>query len=324
MRSGETIRSIDYLQNRAKVDKERIGNPGVTGKNPEKEENKMKEILMKQIKGTRTIEFLFSADLEVELHPNEDPARGVHTDTVLKEILKEVRGEGKYTNSSPPSFILFNGDTDARYDKKYRDIWEQLESLCPCYYVFGNHECGFFDNDANKWRRYHGYQETYYSWEYFHKGTTITFIVLDTWCAQEGKSLKCYHPGTGGQIFREEEKQWLKEILDKAPGLTIVFAHAHMWCPPKGRTQDNKEVDELLKILKGTYEEGKIHRSANIFFNGGHHDYPSCEKVEGIYFIDPLAGIHKAYARVIIDPINKKMDYIGRFNEKSYLNLNLS
>jgi len=279
---------------------------------------------VRQAKGTGTIEFLFSADLEVELHSNEDPVLGAHSDVVLEEILKEIRCARERSDNSLPSFILFNGDTDARYDKNYQHTWKQLENLCSCYYVLGNHECGFFDNDANKWRRYHGYQETYYSWKYFHKGTTITFIVLDTWSAREGKSLKCYHAGTGGQIFREEEKKWLKDTLDRAPGLTIVFAHAHMWCPPDDKDQDNKEVDELLKILKGTYEKGEIHRHADIFFNGGHHDYPSCEKVDGIYFIDPLAGIHKAYARVIIDPINKKMDYIGRFNEKSYRNLNLS
>jgi len=270
------------------------------------------------------IEFLFAADLETELHENEDPGFGVHSASVLKEMVKEARCQGKYSNMLPPTFILFNGDTDSRFEEVHARLWEQMEQLpCPCYHVFGNHECTYFD-DGNAWAEFFGYENTYYSWEYSHNGITTTFVVLDIWCESRDSNLKCRHPGSKGQVFRDEQKKWLKEVLERAPGLVIVFAHTHMWCPPGSRNQDNGTVDELIDILKGTYETGVVHRKADVFFSGGHHDYPHCDKVDGVYFIDPIAAIHKAYARVRIDPVNRKMDYWGRFDERSYLYLNLT
>lgn len=269
------------------------------------------------------IEFLFAADLETELHENEDPSMGVHSEAVLKEMLKEARCQGEYSDMRPPAFILFNGDTDSRFEQVHAHLWAEMEQLpCPCYHVFGNHECTYFD-DGNAWAAFFGYHNTYYSWEYSHSGITTTFVALDTWCERRDYRLKCRHPGSEGQVFRYEQKEWLKEVLEKAAGLVVVFAHAHMWCPPGSRSQDNKAVEELIELLKGMYEPGIVHRKADVFFSGGHHDYAHCDKVDGIYFVDPIAAIHKAYARVRIDPINRKMDYLGRFEEKGYLHLNL-
>jgi len=269
------------------------------------------------------VEFLFASDLEAELHPDEDPDLGVHSGEVLREMIREARCEGPNSHLSPPLFALFNGDVDVRFEGKYRSLWEQLEDACPCYHVLGNHEGSYFDRDGDKWREYFGYEETYYAWEYSSPEASITFIVLDTWCTKGEDGRLRINEGSGNQVLRAEEKEWLKEMLDRAPGLVVIFAHAHSW-PPNCRSQDNEAIDELIDIVKGTYEEGVIHKHANVFFNGGHHDHPDCNKVDGVYFVDPIGAIHKGYARVIIDPIDGKMDYIGRFNEKSYLGLDLT
>ena len=275
-----------------------------------------------ELEEMRPIEFLFNADLETELHPGEDPMLGAHSDAVLAEMLREARCEGEYADLSPPAFILSNGDTDARFEEGYEETWAGLTDICPCYFALGNHEGGYFDGDGNRWRECLGYEETYYAWEYAAPEGTITFVVLDTWCTREGDGRLKVNEGSGNQGFREEEKEWLKEVLDRTSGIVIAFAHAHLW-PPNCRNQDNEAMDELIDVLKGTYEEKGIHRHANAFFNGGHHDYPSCDRVDGVYFIDPIGAIHKGYARVVVDPVGQKMDYIGRFEEKSYRGLDL-
>jgi len=283
----------------------------------------MENFVRIKIEKARPIEFLFESDLEAELHPGEDPSIGVHSGEVLVEMLREARREGVYSDQSPLDFVLSNGDTDTRFEKDYEPLWEGLEDFCPCYHVIGNHEGAYFDRDGDAWREYLDYQETYYAWEYFAPGATLTCIVLDTWCSWDGNGTLRINEGSGNQAFREEEKEWLKKMLDRAPGLVLVFAHAHSW-PPNSRSQDNEVMDKLIDILKGTYEDGVAHKSANVFFNGGHHDYPACNKVDGVTFVDPIGAIHKGYARVIVDPIHKKMDYIGRFNEKSYRELDLT
>lgn len=283
----------------------------------------MREFTQITIEEMQPIEFLFDSDLETELHEDEDPSIGVHSGEVLAEMLREARCEGVYSGQSPLDFILSNGDTDTRFEEEYKPLWQPLESLCLCYHVMGNHEGAYFDRDGDKWREYLGYEETYYAWEYSSPEASITFIVLDTWCAREGDGRLRINDGSGNQAFREEEKEWLKRMLDRAPGLVVVFAHAHLW-PPNRRSQDNEAIEELIDILKGTYEEGVAHRHAHVFFNGGHHDYPDCNQVDGVYFVDPIGAIHKGYARVIIDPIHKKMDYIGRFNERSHRKLYLT
>ena len=236
-------------------------------------------------------------------------------------MIEEARCVGSYSGVSPLSFILSNGDTDTRFEKKYESRWRRLE-LFPCFHVIGNHEGGYFNRDGNRWKDYLGYEETYYAWEYSSPEVTVTFIVLDMWCSDEGNGTLKINEGSGNQVLREEEKEWLKKILDRAPGVVVVFSHAHMWMP-NTRSQDNEDVNELIDILKGTYEEGIVHKHANVFFNGGHHDYPDCSRVDGVYFIDPIGAIHKGYARVIVDPVSMQLDYIGRFNEKSYRKLEL-
>jgi len=283
----------------------------------------MKNFTRIKIDQTRPIEFLFNSDLETELHPGENPELGVHADAVLAEMLKEVRRECDYSGQSALDFILSNGDTDARFENDYQPAWEQLEQLCPCYHVLGNHEGAYFNRDGEQWRKYFGYADTYYAWEYAAPGASVTFIVLDTWCTREANGRLQINEGSGNQAFRDEQKQWLKQLLDQAPGLTIVFAHAHLW-PPNCRNQDNENIDQLIDILKSTYEAGVIHKPANVFFNGGHHDHPGCIKVDGVTFVDPIGAIHKGCARVIIDPINMRMDYLGRFNEKTYRELDIS
>ena len=300
--------------------------------------SEMKGFTQIRVEEPGPIEFLFAADLEVKLHDNEDPGLGAHTEKVLEEMLEEARCQRSYSHLRPLHFIVSNGDENSRFDQRYQEVWKELESLsCPCYHVHGNGESATFGKQQgsaenyysrdDKWPKYFGYEDTFYAWEYSseNKKRATTFIVLDTWCLERDEDGgRIGTGGTGYQVFRKEEKEWLKKMLDQASGLIIVFAHAHMWCPPGSRNQDNKAVDELIDILKGTYEEGVAHNHANVFFNGGHHQYPSCEKIDGAYFIDPIAGVHKAYARVIIDPVNKKMDYIGRFNEKSYRGLDLT
>ncbi len=283
----------------------------------------MKNVTRIKLEKARPMAFLFESDLEVELHENENPGLGVHSVQVLSEMLKEVRREGEYAGQPPVDFILSNGDTDARFEEAYEHLWKPLESLCPSYHVMGNHEGGYFERDGNKWREYLGYEETYYALEYSAPESSVTFIVLDTWCSWDGDGVLRINEGSGKQAFREEEKEWLKRMLDRATGLTLVFAHGHVWTP-NCRHQDNEAMDELVDILKGTYEEGEIHKPASAFFNGGHHDYPDCNKVDGVTFLDPIGAIHKGYARVIVDPVHKKMDYLGRFNEKSYRGLNIT
>ena len=270
----------------------------------------------------RPIEFLFNSDLETELHPGEDPDLGVHSGEVLAEMLREARCEGEYETVSPPAFILSNGDTDARFEGGYEEIWGELEDICPCRFAMGNHEGAYFDRDGDRWRRSLGYEETYYAWEYAAPEASVTFVVLDTWCTQEGNGRLRINEGSGNQALREEEEEWLKNVLDRASGPVLAFAHAHLW-PPNCRNQDNEAMNRLVDILKGTYEKDAVHRPASAFFNGGHHDYPSCDRVDGVYFIDPIGAIHKGYARVVVDPIHRKMDYIGRFNEKSYRGFDL-
>lgn len=285
----------------------------------------MRKLTQINLEKARPIEFLFNSDLEAELHPGEAPSLGVHSGEVLVEMLREARCQGVYSDQSPLDFVLSNGDTDTRFEKDYEPLWEGLENFCPCYHVMGNHEGAYFDRDGDAWRKYLDYEETYYAWEYVAPEATATFIVLDTWCTREGNGngrLRI-NEGSGNQAFREEEKEWLKKMLDRAPGLVVVFAHAHSW-PSNGRSQDNEAIEELIDILKGTYEDGGIHKHAHVFFNGGHHDHPACNKVDGVTFIDPIGAIHKGYARVIVDPIHRKMDYLGRFNEKSYGELDLT
>ena len=283
----------------------------------------MKNFTQIKIEQARPIEFLFDSDLETELHEGEDPSIGVHSAEVLVEMFKEVRREDDYSSQSPLDFILSNGDTDTRFEEEYERLWGALDGVCPCYHVMGNHEGAYFERDGNKWSKCLGYEETYYAWEYVVREATVTFIVLDTWCTRESNGKLRINEGSGNQAFREEEKEWLKKMLDQAPGLVVVFAHAHSW-PPNCRNQDNEAIDELIDIIKGTYEEGVVHKHANVFFNGGHHDHPDCNKVDGVHFIDPIGAIHRGYARVIIDPIHKKMDYMGRFNEKSYRGLDIA
>jgi len=297
----------------------------------------MKKFTQIKVEKVRPIEFLFASDLESELHPGEDPRLGVHTGEVLEEMLKEARCQGHYSHLPPPHFILSNGDEDSRFDKRYESVWRELENLpCPCYHVFGNHESVTFGRKEGNtlnyylhnddWRRYFDYEDTCYAWEYLFKDkrTMVTFVVLDTWCLEKDENGgRMCKEGSGNQVLREEQKEWLKKMLDRTPGLIVVFAHTHTW-PPNYRPQDNEAMEELVDILKGTYEDGVVHNHANVFFNGGHHDYPDCNRVNGVYFVDPIGAIHTGYARVIIDPINKKMDYIGRFDEKSYRNLDLS
>jgi hypothetical protein len=269
----------------------------------------------------KPIEFLFNADLEVELHGNDDQSLGAHSGAVLDEMIKEAGCTGIYSSAAPISFILSNGDTDALFDKTFELQWRRLEAN-PCYHVLGNHEGAYFKNDGNKWKDYLGYKETYYTWTHPSPVCAVTFIALDTWCSEEEDGALKMHAGSGQQVVRNEEKQWLKNTLDDAPGLVVVFAHAHMW-PPGTRSQDNQAIEDLIEILNGTYENGKVHKRANVFFNGGHHDYPGYSRLGGVLFIDPIAAVKKGYARVIIDPVNRKLDYIGRFNEKSYLGLDL-
>ena len=285
----------------------------------------MRKLTQINLEKARPIEFLFNSDLEAELHPGEAPSLGVHSGEVLVEMLREARCQGVYSDQSPLDFVLSNGDTDTRFEKDYEPLWEGLENFCPCYHVMGNHEGAYFDRDGDAWRKYLDYEETYYAWEYVAPEATATFIVLDTWCTREGNGngrLRI-NEGSGNQAFREEEKEWLKKMLDRAPGLVVVFAHAHSW-PSNGRSQDNEAIEELIDILKGTYEDGGIHKHAHVFFNGGHHDHPACNKVDGVTFIDPIGAIHKGYARVIVDPIHRKMDYLGRFSERSYRELDLT
>lgn len=269
----------------------------------------------------KPIEFLFNADLEVDLHNNDNKLLGAHSEEVLDEMIKEAGCTGTYSNAAPISFILSNGDTDARFDKTFEQQWKQLETF-PCYHVLGNHESGFFKQDGNKWKDYLGYKETYYAWTSPSPAGAVTFIVVDTWCSDEGNGTLKIHAGSKQQVLRDKEKQWLKHTIDKAPGLIVVFAHAHLW-PPGTRDQDNQAIEDFLDILTGTYEKGKVHKHAHVFFNGGHHDYPGYNRLGGVLFIDPMAAIKKGYARVSIDPVNKKLDYLGRFNEKSYLDLDI-
>ena len=283
----------------------------------------MKNFTQVKTKEIRPIEFLFNSDLETELHEGEDPSLGVHSGEVLAEMLREVRCEGEYANQPPLDFILSNGDTDTRFEEEYWHLWAPLEDVCPCYHVVGNHEGAYFERDGNKWSKYLGYEETYYAWECSAPKASVTFIVLDTWCSRDRDGTLRINEGSGNQAFREEEKEWLKKMLDRASGLVVIFAHAHLW-PPNCRSQDNEAIDELIDVIKGTYEEGAVHNHANVFFNGGHHDGYDCSKVDGVCFIDPIGAIHKGYARVRIDPIKKKMDYIGRFNERSCIGLDLT
>ena len=266
---------------------------------------------------TRPIEFLFNADLEAELHGNEDPALGVHSREVLQRMLAEARCEGEYAGFRPPDFVLSNGDTDTRFEEDYRGAWRELEAACPCYHVVGNHEGGYFEGDAVKWRECFGYPRTYYAWEYRLPEGQITFVVLDLWSSAEADGVLRIGNGSGKQVFREEQRRWLRQLISDAEGMVVAFAHAHMW-PPEQQAQDNDEVVALLSILTGGDEEGHPHRGAQVFFNGGHHDYPDLMVHDGVWLVDPLAGIHGGYARVIIDPVAGSMEYRGRLNERSY------
>jgi hypothetical protein len=187
----------------------------------------------------------------------------------------------------------------------------------------GNHEGGYFDRDGNAWRKHLGYEDTYYAWEYASPTATLTFVVLDAWSSRDESGQLRINEGSGKQVFRREQLDWLKGLLDGAEGAVTVFAHAHLWIP-NCRNQDNASVEELVDILKGTYEGGAFHRHASVFINGGHHDHPSCDQVDGVHFIDPIGAIHKGYARVVIDPATRTLDYLGRFNERTYRGLDLS
>ena len=152
---------------------------------------------------------------------------------------------------------------------------------------------------------------------------SVTVIVLDTWCTLRDDGGLEIHDGSGEQAFRKEQREWFGETLDSAPGIKVVLAHAHTW-PPASRPQDNEDVDDLIDMLLGTYEEGVVHSPANAFLSGGHHHHGTeCNRLDGVYFIDPAAGIHGAYARVVIEPFERRMDYLGRLDERSYLGLDI-
>ena len=282
----------------------------------------MKGLTRIEIDDSRPIEFLLNADLETELHPGEDPDLGAHSSQVLAEMLKEARCEGEHTGLPPLDFVLSNGDTDARFERGHEKVWAELEQLCPCYFAMGNHEGGYFERDGDAWRRHLGYEDTYYAWEYACPVGVATFVVLDAWCARDEIGKLRINEGSGNQALRDDQLQWLKAVLDGAEGVVTVFAHAHLWIP-NARNQDNASVEELVDILKGTYEGGAFHRHASVFINGGHHDLPSCNRVDGVHFIDPIGAIHQGYARVVIDPAKRTMDYLGRFNERTYRGLGL-
>jgi len=175
----------------------------------------------------------------------------------------------------------------------------------------------------------------YYAWEYRtdDPATSLLFIALDAWCSPiSGGGLRI-HEGSGRQVLRPEQKAWLKELIDGDAGTVVVMGHAHIW-PPAARSQDNEDMEELMAILRGTYEgprtrhgvyEGlRSHRRANVFINGGHHNYPGCTRtLDGVYIIDPAAGIHGGYARVRIDAVQQTMAYFGRGSDNSYGELDL-
>ena len=271
-----------------------------------------------------SIDFLFASDVEVAPHPDE--RFRARTEDVLMEMLKEVKCEDEYSNEPAPLFIVFNGDVDARFDDRYSDIFKEIKRTAPCYYVFGNHECKIL-GCVEEWKRLLNMKSSYYSWRLSCTGITVTFIVLDLWSFEGVRKThtgmkRCYE-WSGERSFPIEEREWLKRLLDEQDGLKFVFAHAHMWCPPDMRPQDTAEIDELIKILKGTYDPYKPHGRANVFFNGGHHNYMSISKVDGVYFINPRVAIRGGYTRIKIHPASKRMDYLGRLLERSFTNLSL-